>query len=285
MYKRWLILVLFLSLYPMAAACGGMLQPNGNPTGKNPVSDNFGTSTLDPVPAVEDISANRVKNPSPLLVFLTAMKAQGFTQANGWIFKFGPLGNDITLRDYYPTVDRALGGAVIKLTYAATGTDPVNIHWIQIAETNTLTFPMLGSTPDPLRPPGSGFIVAVDDGAAPKNSRGMPTVPFYDAGLPPNLASPTLFSDAPKLLFDPRRNPLVDRFYTFVVTQDPAKPKSLTIYDDVEWGFKLTPKPGIPVPPTPSPEPSSLVLLSLGSGCALGYTAWRRRRKDISPAV
>jgi PEP-CTERM motif len=107
--------------------------------------------------------------------------------------------------------------------------------------------------PDPLRP---GFILSVDNALAPQMD-GKPTVPFYDAG---GKANGTAFLDTPE-------NPLNQStqliFHTFAVT---AAGKAYTIYDDVTWGVQ-----------TVVPEPGSLVMLTIGGGCALvGRWRWKR---------
>jgi hypothetical protein len=186
-------------------------------------------STLDP-PAAVELGANAA-NTTPLQLFLIAMNAQGFNKANGWSFTPSALAtNNLTLQTYSAQANGPVGGSDFRLSYQG---NPANIRWIQIVETNTRTFAMPGSTPDPF---GPGLNVAVDDGLNPRRN-GMPTNPFYD---PFGAANRTSFSDTPRLLFDPAMNPVVDHFYTFAVTQDPVNPKRLTLLDEVQWGFRLT---------------------------------------------
>jgi hypothetical protein len=234
MNKNWWFLGLTFLVGPLPATRAGMLLvPNGNPTGPASASSEFGMSVLDPGAAVE--MGSNARNTTPLQQFLIAMNAQGFNRANGWSFTLSSLaGNDLTLRTYAARANGPVGGADFDLSYTAKAGDPANIRWIQIADTNTRTFVTPGSTPDPFN---RGLNLAVDDGLNPRNGRGMPTSPFYD---PVGAANRTSFSDAPRLLFDPVRNPVVDHFFTFVVAQDPRNPKHLTLYDEVAWGFKLT---------------------------------------------
>jgi hypothetical protein len=238
MCKKWLVFGLVLGWGSVPDVHAGMLVTTfGNPTGASTARSEFGISNLDPGAAVERTSTDR--NTTPLQLFLIAMDAQGFNRANGWRFNLGSLANnDLTLQTYVARANGPVGGADFALNYTAQGADPANVRWIQVIETNTRTFSLVGATRDPFSP---GLNVAVDDGLNPRVG-GRPTSPFYD---PAGAANATSFSDTPRLLFDPDRNPVVGHFYTFLVTQDPRNPRSLTLLDDVEWGFRLNYVPNL----------------------------------------
>jgi hypothetical protein len=259
MVKKWLILGLTLCAGPLSAANAATLQtPDGNPTGTASARSDFGISALSPGAAAE--MGSNAANTTPLQLFLIAMDAQGFNKANGYSFTTGSLANnDLTLRTYSAVANGPVGGADFRLSYTATGNDPTNIRWIQVVETSTRTFVSPGTTADPFH---RGLSTYVDDGLNPRNNKGMPISPFYDTS---GSANRTSFADAPRLLFDPDRNPVIDHFYTFVVAQNRFNPKKTTLYDVVEWGFKLTYVPRL-FSFTSTPTPDRVLQGNKGSG-------------------